>query len=41
MQNEIKSEKKADKEFQEVAGGSYDEIGFYFTPNGSNNKQIN
>lgn len=36
MQNEIKNEKKVDKEFQEVSGGYYDEMGFYFTPNGSN-----
>jgi len=38
MQNEKKIEKKADKEFQEVTGGHCDEMGFYFTPNGSTNK---
>ena len=38
MHNEIKTEKKADREFQEVIGGSYDEMGFYFTPDGSNYK---
>ena len=38
MQNEIKSEKKADKEFQEVEGGHFDEMGFYFSPDGSNYK---
>lgn len=37
MQNEIKIEKKADREFQEETGGQYDELGFYFTPNGSKN----
>ncbi len=37
MENEIKTGgKKADRDFEEVEGGQADEMGFYFTPNGSN-----
>jgi hypothetical protein len=25
-----------EREFEEVEGGSYDEYGYYYTPNGSN-----
>ena len=32
MKNEIIEE----KEFQEVEGGHFDELNFYFTPDGSN-----
>lgn len=35
MQTESKNEKFVHKEFQEVPGGHYDEMNFYFTPNGS------
>ena len=41
MQNEIKNENFVEKDFQEVDGGHFDELNFYFTPNGSifyNNK---
>jgi hypothetical protein len=35
-----KTENKKDfinRDFKEVEGGFYDELGFYMTPNGSNN----
>jgi len=35
MQNENKNDKLIQREFQEVPGGYYDEMNFYFTPNGS------
>lgn len=35
MQNETKNENFIEKEFQEMPGGHYDELNFYFTPNGS------
>lgn len=41
MQNEIKNEKFIVRDFQEVPGGHFDEMNFYFTPNGSNYKIIN
>jgi len=36
MQNEIENEKFIVRDFQEVPGGHFDEMNFYFTPNGSN-----
>lgn len=33
----MKNEILADKEFKEVEGGFFDEMNFYFTPNGSKN----
>ena len=35
MLNEIKNENFVEKEFQEVEGGHFNEMNFYFTPNGS------
>jgi len=35
MLNELKNEKFVEREFKEVLGGHYDEMKFYFTPNGS------
>ncbi len=32
----MQNEKFVVREFQEVEGGRYDEMNFYFTPNGSN-----
>ncbi len=37
MQHEILDENFMVRDFQEVKGGYYDELNFYFTPNGSKN----